>query len=466
MNDNSHISSPVASPIANSISHDLVVGLGKSGFAVARFLLSLGKNVKAVDLDTNLVQEKEELERLGAKVVLGPHPQEFFEEAAVIFVSPGIPLDIKPIQRAVARGVAISGELDLFFEHNTTPVVAVTGTNGKTTTVELISAMLKESGKQVFTGGNIGTPLMEYLMGEKKADVVVAEVSSFQLDLAKKFSPNVGVLLNIAEDHLDRYTDFEGYKQSKYSLFARQTLEDVAVINAVIEDDCPDMASSVLKFGWEKKDGGDSGVQAEISGQGFVMMTDENHVRFHREEMSLLALPHNRENAAAAALAALSAGADISGIKTAIAGFELPAHRLAMVREINGVQFYDDSKATNIHAVLSALNAFEFGGKDGGIHLILGGKGKGLDFTTMLPLVKEKVRQILAIGETAGQIVEVFAKACSVTLCQSMKDAVQKAAQTAMKDDVVLLSPACASFDMYSGYKERGEDFTRLVLSL
>ncbi len=459
--------------ISNNDSYDLVVGLGKSGFAVARFLLSLGKKVKAVDLDTGLVREKGKLEELDAEVVLGPHPQEFFDEAATIFVSPGIPLDIPQIQRAVARGVKISGELDLFFEHNATPVVAVTGTNGKTTTVELIAAMLKESGQKVFTGGNIGTPLMEYLMGGKKADVVVAEVSSFQLDLAGKFSPNVGVLLNIAEDHLDRYPDFDAYKKSKYSLFRRQAPEDAAVVNALIEDECPDIEiqSSVLKFGWKKEGFAGEGVHAEISSrgislQGIAMMGDENDGKFLREKMSLLELPHNRENVAAAVLASLCAGATFSGIKKAITNFRIPAHRLAMVREINGVQFYDDSKATNIHAVLSALKAFEFSGKDAGIHLILGGKEKGLDFTSMLPLVKEKVRQILAIGETASQIVEIFSKVCSVTLCRSMKDAVQKAAQTAVKNDVVLLSPACASFDMYSGYRERGEDFTRLVLSL
>ncbi len=452
-------------------SHDLVVGLGLSGFAMARFLGSGGRNVTAVDLDVTRTKEANTLETMGVQVVLGPHPQELFDRAGTIFVSPGIPLDIPQIREAASKGVQISGELDLFAAYNTTPVVAVTGTNGKTTTTFLIADMLRESGKEVFTGGNIGIPLMEYLMqGEQNADVVVAEVSSFQLDIARHFSPDVGVLLNIAEDHLDRYPDFAGYARSKWSLFKRQTKEDIAVVNTILETREHHPASSVMNFGWENQDDQNQ-TYARITDQGVffqggVFPENQEEAKFLTRDFPLLELRHNRENVAAAALAALSAGATFPGIRKAVAGFTLPAHRLALVREINQVRFYDDSKATNVHAVISALKSFEFASGNPGILLILGGKEKGLDFTPLLPMVQKKVRLILAIGQAAAHIAEIFSGICPVELCKTMKQAVQKAARKALPNEVVLLSPACASFDMYRNYQERGQDFTDLVLSL
>ncbi len=455
----------------DNASHDLVVGLGLSGFGMARFLGSRGRNVKAVDLDTSRTNEANTLEAMGVQVVLGPHPQDLFDKAGTIFVSPGIPLDIPPIREAESKGVKIAGELDLFAQYNTTPVVAVTGTNGKTTTTFLIADMLRESGKEVFTGGNIGIPLMEYLMpGEQNADVVVAEVSSFQLDIARHFSPAVGVLLNIAEDHLDRYPDFAGYARSKWSLFARQTKEDVAVVNAILGEHEQSSESSVMKFGWENQDDQNQ-TYARITDQGIFFQgkgfsESKEETKFLIRELPLLELRHNRENVAAAALAALSAGATFACIRKAVAHFTLPAHRLALVREINQVRFYDDSKATNVHAVISALKSFEFSSGKPGILLILGGKEKGLDFTALLPMVEKKVRLILAIGQAAAHIAEIFSGVCPVELCKSMKQAVQKAAKKALPNEVVLLSPACASFDMYRNYQERGEDFTNIVLSL
>ncbi len=452
-------------------SHDLVVGLGLSGFAMARYLGSRGRNVTAVDLDVTRTKEANTLEIMGVRVVLGPHPQELFDQADTIFVSPGIAQDIPQIQQAVSRGMKISGELDLFAAYNTTPVVAVTGTNGKTTTTFLIADMLRESGKEVFTGGNIGVPLMEYLMaGEQNADVVVAEVSSFQLDVARKFSPDVGVLLNIAEDHLDRYPDFGGYARSKWSLFDRQTKEDVAVVNAILDVHKQSLGSSVMEFGWENQNDQNQ-TYARITDQGIFFQgrgfpENEEETKFLIKDFPLLELRHNRENVAAAALAALSAGATFAGIHKAVSHFTLPAHRLALVREINQVRFYNDSKATNIHAVLSALNCFEFASGTPGILLILGGKEKGLDFSPLLPAVQKKVREILAIGQAAAHIAEIFSGICPVELCKTMKQAVQKAARKALPNEVVLLSPACASFDMYRNYQERGQDFTDLVLSL
>ncbi|WDP93189.1 MAG: UDP-N-acetylmuramoyl-L-alanine--D-glutamate ligase [Desulfobacter sp.] len=420
---------------------------------MARFLKSMGRRVVATDIDGSKTHEAAALEALGIRTQIGSHDQSTFDGAERIVPSPGIPLTLPYIQNAAAKGVKITGELDIFGQYNTTPVIAVTGSNGKTTTTNLISAMAEACGLSCFVGGNIGIPLVEYLMSGIRQDLVVAEVSSFQLDLATTFSPNVGVLLNISPDHLDRYPDFKAYRDSKWSLFARQGGNDAAVVNTGIQN-------------FDKR-------VSPLSGRIFSFSpetgTGTADLRFHFKDKEICipaaafkALPggHNRENIAAAAISVLAAGGNEAGICKGLEDFAPLPHRTQFIRELNGVRFYNDSKATNTDAVARALQAFE-----APIILILGGREKDTDFTELIPSLG-RVKEILALGEASRHIVEALGALHRVTRCTTMADAVARAAGMAVAGDIVLLSPACASFDMYKDYKARGRDFSLNVKQL
>ncbi|WP_321495528.1 UDP-N-acetylmuramoyl-L-alanine--D-glutamate ligase [uncultured Desulfobacter sp.] len=437
--------------------YELVVGLGACGLSMARFLKSRGHCVAATDIDGTKTSQAEALKKLGIPVRIGSHGQNMFDKASVIIPSPGVPLDMPFIKAARAKGVPVSGELDIFAQYNTTPVIAITGTNGKTTTTELVAAMLEASGLSCFVGGNIGTPLVEYLMQESPKDIVVAEISSFQLDLADMFRPDVAVLLNIAPDHLDRYPDFDAYANSKWSVFKNMTALDTAVINAALnnfsartENICPGT------FGFSSTGPVTRG--ASIHKMGIDIRTEKINDAISPETLTGLPGMHNRENVAAAALAALSGGASMAGIRQALNSFTLSDHRIAFVREVDGIRFYNDSKATNVDAVLAALKSFE-----SRVVLILGGREKGLDFAPLVPEVKARVKAVIGMGEAAGHIMEIFEGVCPAYPCPDMACAVNKAVCLSEKGDVVLLSPACASFDLYANYKERGKDFSRMV---
>lgn len=427
--------------------YDLVVGLGRSGVSMARFLKSLGRNVMATDSDASRTKEAAALEALGIKTRIGSHDQDEFDRADLIVPSPGIPLTMPYLKVAAAKGVKVTGELDIFSRHNTTPVIAVSGSNGKTTTTRLIGEMAQASGLSSFVGGNIGIPLVEYLMSGTRADLVVAEISSFQLDLAQNFKPNVGVLLNISPDHLDRYPDYKAYRDSKWSLFARQDKKDTAVINAGIvnfDHRVSRLSSRIVEFSPQTRN-----LNAQI--------------RINKEIIPASAFQaliggHNRENIIAAAHAVLAAGGTMAGITLALEKFTPLPHRTAFARNIRGIRFYNDSKATNTDAVNRALEAF-----DAPVILILGGREKDTDFTELIPGVAEGVKEIMAIGEATGHILETFETRCRVTPCKDMADAVTRAYDTAVKGEVVLLSPACASFDMYDNYEARGRDFIAQV---
>ncbi|MCG8616138.1 MAG: UDP-N-acetylmuramoyl-L-alanine--D-glutamate ligase, partial [Desulfobacterales bacterium] len=318
--------------------YDLVVGLGRSGVSMARFLRSIGRRVVATDIDPNRTDAAAALEALGVTVQIGSHDQDVFNRATRIIPSPGIPLTMPYIRKAVEKGVTICGELDIFSEHNTTPVIAITGTNGKTTTTTLAGQMAETSGLSCFVCGNIGTPLVEYLMDDQKKDLVVAEISSFQLDLAKTFRPDVGVLLNISEDHLDRYPDYAAYVASKWSLFARQTEKDTAVINHLLTNrDNP--VSHVVEF----SSAGQLPSGAWIDGQNICIRTGQTEATIQTATLKGLPGDHNRENIAAAALAVLAAGGNMEGIHKALDAFTALPHRTAFVREVDGVRYYNDS---------------------------------------------------------------------------------------------------------------------------
>lgn len=424
---------------------------------MARFLNSRGHYVAATDIDGTKTREAAALKKLGIPVMIGSHNQKMFDKASAILPSPGIPLDMPFIRSAKDKGVPVKGELDIFALYNTTPVIAITGTNGKTTTTELVAAMLEASGISCFVGGNIGTPLVEYLMQDSPRDVVVAEISSFQLDLADTFRPDVAALLNIAQDHLDRYPDFAAYADSKWSVFKNMTALDTAVVNASIKDfstRTKAICAGILEF----SSTGPVTRGARVHNTGIDIRNKKINETLSADTLAGLPGMHNRENAAAAALAALSCGASMTGIRQALSEFTLSDHRIAFVREVDGIRFYNDSKATNVDAVLRALESFE-----SGVILILGGREKGLDFAPLVPEVKARAKAVIGMGEAAGHIMETFEGVCPAYACQEMSCAVNKAVSLSDKGDVVLLSPACASFDLYANYQERGKDFTRIV---
>jgi len=455
-----------------SQTYSLVVGLGSSGMSMARFLHGKGKQVIVTDIDVSKKEAGKFLNDLGIKTQIGFHDQETFTNADAIIVSPGIPLDNDYIKTAAQKGTPITGELDIFTFYNKTPVIAITGTNGKTTVTTLIRNMLEASGISTFMGGNIGTPLVEYLMEGREVDVIVAEISSFQLDLSKDFKPDIAILLNVAEDHLDRYQDTQDYARSKWGIFKNQTHEDKAVINQAIEgfDTRIDKISSRISgfsslpdscFRESSGTGSSFNPEALILEESIQLMTEKGLEEIDTSELKELPGIHNKENIAAASLATLLAKGNINGISQALSKFKNLPHRMAFVREINKISFYNDSKATNVDAVIRALESFKKN-----IILILGGREKGTKFAQLIPWVTTSVNQIIAIGEAKIHIQNTFKSVCPVTLAESMETAVMVAHEAACAGDVVLLSPACASFDWYENYGARGDDFIAIVNKL
>ncbi|OGR00280.1 MAG: UDP-N-acetylmuramoylalanine--D-glutamate ligase [Deltaproteobacteria bacterium RIFOXYD12_FULL_55_16] len=452
--------------------HVVVVGLGKSGVSAVRFLLKLGVKIsvseggRAESLEGDLgcwLAEK------GVFVETGGHTAELLTSADCLLVSPGVPLGIAPLVAARQKGIPVIGELALAKDFLKAPVVAVTGTNGKSTVTTLIGDLLRGSGRKAFVGGNIGIPLAEYLAGPQDCEVVVLEVSSFQLDSAGEFRPQVGVLLNITPDHLDRYASYEAYVEAKISLFKNQQPGDVAVLNG----DDPAIAGW-LAGGAERKSPwpvraeirqysscGRSGVTASVSGTRVRLATQDAPGKM-AEEYELAGTPlaqaPNSENAMAAILAVRAMGCSPADIRKSLAAFTPLPHRLALVAEIDGISYYDDSKATNVGAVYSAL-----GGMQQPVVLIAGGRDKGGGYEMLLPLVREKVRGMVLIGEAKEEMAKAFAGLTRIAFAGEMPEAVQLAGTMAQKGDAVLLSPACASFDMFSSYSHRGEVFTQAV---
>jgi UDP-N-acetylmuramoylalanine--D-glutamate ligase len=433
----------------------LVVGLGKSGVATAKFLKGRGVAVTVTDMadGARLAPMVAVVQPMGIPLELGYHRDKTFESADFIVVSPGVPHTIAPLQRARAKGIPILGELELACRFISEPIVAVSGTNGKTTTTTLLGQMLQDSGLEVFVGGNIGDPLIGHVDGGRPVDVVVAEVSSFQLDTSDTFRPRVGVLLNIAPDHLDRYPDFESYVASKLRLFANQQADDTAILNGSdrsMRELSRRLPSRTLFF--KGRHPQEQGAEAE-----------SDRIVLHLNGHPLLGLPlaiinlrghHNLENIAAAGLAAMAAGGTAEGVLSAVQRFRGLPHRLEAVGQLDGVRYVDDSKATNVDAVARALECF-----DKPVVLIMGGRNKGDDFRPLEILVRQHVKHLIAIGEAQAEIIAVLGGIVPTLRAASMDEAVRLAHATAAPGEAVLLSPACASFDMYRNYAERGDHF-------
>jgi len=450
--------------------HVLVAGLGKSGRSAIDFCRRQGATVSVSDAGAGRPEDAAWLAGLGIASEFGGHSQKFCQAADLILLSPGVPYDLPVFQEAREKGTPVIGELALAPTYLRTPVIAVTGTNGKTTVTTLIGDLMRASGRKVFVGGNIGTPLTDYLMTDQEAEWLVLEVSSFQLDTAGTFRPEIGLLLNLSPDHLDRYPTYDDYALAKLNLFAHQRHNDVSIINA----DDPDTGRLVdglksLRPGWTPRRclsfgqrlAGQPG--AEVNGSTVRLLGDwlAGPDDLYELSGSDLSASPNQENAAAAILAARAAGCQTAGIKQGLAAFQPLPHRMTLAAEIDGVRYINDSKATNIGAVQAALD-----GMNSPVVLIAGGRDKGGDYTLMAEQVRSKVKAMLLIGEAKEKMAAVFGSMTQVERLDSLDQAVRRARGLAKPGDVVLLSPACASFDMFSGYVERGQRFTELAAAL
>jgi UDP-N-acetylmuramoylalanine--D-glutamate ligase len=430
----------------------MVYGLGVSGVATASRLRAEGVDVVAVD-DDDSDAPRARAARLGIELVAAP-AAEVLEALAravdEIVVSPGVPASHVVFSRA--GDTPVVSEVELAWRRARCPIVAVTGTNGKTTVTTLVQAMLASSGRRAVAAGNIGRPLLDVVDGD--AEVVVAEVSSFQLALTTSFRPSVGAWLNFGPDHLDWHPTEHDYRAAKARLWANSGPGDVAVANAedpVVREES-DVArrrgADVRTFGLR---GGDFRVHGgELVGPAGALAAVEDLPR---------RLPHDVTNALCASAAALAAGASVDGCRAALVAFRGLPHRVELVGEAYGVRFYDDSKATTPGAVLAAVGGFD------SVVLIAGGRNKGLDLS-ILGQAAPRLRAAVAIGEAAGELADSLGSAVPVVRAASMADAVHAAFARAQRSDVVLLSPACASFDWYGSYAERGDDFARCVRAL
>jgi UDP-N-acetylmuramoylalanine--D-glutamate ligase len=438
----------------------LVVGLGRSGLSVVRYLVREGAKVmvsdmkKEADFDAGTLWE---MKSLGVTVETGGHAADTFLGADRIIVSPGVPLNLSPLAAAKEKGIPVTGEMDLAVQITNTPIVAVTGTNGKSTVTAFLGALLKNAGHTAFVGGNLGTPLIDYAASGSKADVAVVEVSSFQLDTMERFSPLVALLLNISPDHLDRYPNYEAYVQSKLKIFKNQGAGDFAILNDdddVLSSFAPPKDVSVLRYGLKKKDLR----QAFVEGKGIRAGLPGKESHFFDLQKCPLPGRHNVENMMAAALAGLALNAEPSVIQYTMDHFEGLPHRMEFSGRIREVDFYDDSKATNVDAALRSIASF-----DRPIVLIAGGRHKGGDYAPLVRVSKGRVKKALLMGESTQLMAEAFEDKIPYATADDMEDAVAKAFSVAKPKDVVLLAPACSSFDMFTDYAHRGRAFKEAV---
>ena len=437
----------------------VVVGLGISGMAVVRFLRGRGIEVAVSEYRpfAALAGEEQAMIR-DLEYETGGHSEEFVLQGDCIITSPGVPLDLSVLQAAGRAGIPIVGELALAAGMLSVPVIGVTGSNGKTTVTSLIGAILRSCGYSPFVGGNIGNPLLSALSGTVDYDVLVLELSSFQLDLSGEFKPDIGLLLNLTPDHLDRHGTMEAYVQAKMRMFRHQGPQDYAILcgdDPLVMQQADNILASVATFGHGEQH------QARIVGDEiYVDLPGRGTGRFSLSSTALNS-PVNRLNAAAAILTVTCLGAKERCVDDGLQAFVPVEHRMTRVAEIRGVVFINDSKATNVGAMAAALKSCP-----PGVVLIAGGRDKQGDFRDLWELVGAKVAHMLCIGEAAGMLEEVFGDLTRVERIADMQMAVTRGAVLAKPGQTVLLAPGCASFDMFSDYKERGRVFTAAVHAL
>jgi len=432
----------------------MVVGLGASGIAAARFMAARGARLILTDHRSDL--DRRPLPH--GDVRLGKEDPAWLEGVGLVVTSPGVPRDAVLLRAAVERKIPVIGEIELAARFLSAPIAAVTGTNGKSTVTVMLGEMLQADGRRAFVGGNLGTPLVDAVDGE--FDAIVAEISSFQLEWIESFHPHVGVHLNLTDDHFDRYRDLEDYGRAKARLFENQRSGDWAILNrddAQVWKLAAEVRSRVIAFGLQRENAM-KGIWPIESALQFDLGPKKGKL-----SLKNFKLPgrHNLANAMAAAAAALAMGASVGAIERAIANFKPLAHRIEFVREKDGITWIDDSKGTNVGAVVEALDAVK-----APVILIAGGVDKGGDYAPLIePLRRKRARAIL-IGAARERIAAAIGGAVEVELVSTLGEAVERAARTGRHGDTVLLSPACSSFDQFRDYAERGNVFKELVRAL
>jgi UDP-N-acetylmuramoylalanine--D-glutamate ligase len=455
----------------------LVVGLGRSGVASALFLKAHGARVTVSDTKSGdeLRNEIPVLLDHGITVETGGHGERTFHGQDLIVVSPGVPVDAPPLVQARALGESVIGEIELAAQFLPGPIVAITGSNGKTTTTALTGEIMTAAGFPALVGGNIGTPAISLAERAQPETVIVLEVSSFQLETIQTFRPKVAVVLNVTPDHLDRHGTFEAYVDAKARIFENQQASDFAVLNA---DDptCVAMASrtkaqlfwfsrqkEVRQGAWVRdgaivfRDARKDVRPAPSSGADSVFIGPSERQTLMLVSEIPLKGAHNLENVLAAACAGALMGCAPEKIRQAVRDFKAVEHRLEFVATIRGVDYYNDSKATNVDATIKALESFP-----ANIHLILGGKDKGSDYTVLNDLLRQRVKRVYTIGAAAAKI-EAQIKGAEIVHAETLENAIRKANAAAQPGDVVLLAPACASFDQFKSYEHRGKAFKDVV---
>jgi UDP-N-acetylmuramoylalanine--D-glutamate ligase len=438
----------------------LVIGLGAAGLSTVRFLVRQGLRVRVSDkreLDQIAPEIIAELQQAEVALETGAHSLSTLKGVDWVIPGPGVPLNLPILQAAHTQGLPIIGELALAAGRFKLPLIAVTGSNGKTTVTSLIGHLLRVAGKKPFVGGNIGTPLLDFFADPAAFDVVVLELSSFQLDLAGAFRPDIGLLLNISPDHLDRHGTLAAYTQAKQRLFQHQEAGDCAILGT----DDPVAAATAVNPGVRCCGFGFSvGCKARIVDGQVILHWEGSETAFDLRATRLHSSV-NQLNAAAALLAARLFGCAPEALQQGLTSFNPPPHRMAEVAILDGVRFVNDSKATNIGALAAAL-----AGCDAPVILIAGGRDKGGDYRLVHDVVRHKVKHLLLIGEAAPLMQDALGALVPTATLVSMAEAVQTAKALAVRGDVVLLAPGCASFDMFSGYAERGRVFAEQVLGV
>jgi UDP-N-acetylmuramoylalanine--D-glutamate ligase len=444
----------------------LVLGAGKSGIASAKFLAERGAVValhdkKEVESWLETARALKKSHNVG--LISGQIPSWLLDQIDLVVISPGVPTNTIPARYVDRKDGEVIGEVELAYRFMKGRIVGITGSNGKTTTTTLVGELLKNSEIKTQVGGNIGTPLLSLAETSTDDTWTVVELSSFQLETIKDFHPNVAICLNVTPNHLDRYDSFTYYAAAKHRIFMSQTADDVAILNA--DDPITSEWASRLKANVSL-----FSVQRELDEGLFLRRRElvcrangKEKVLTTRDEIFLRGL-HNVENVLAGFAAGLACGASPESMRETVANFKGVEHRIEFVAEIEGVRFYNDSKATSVDATSKALEALSEG--DGKTTLILGGRGKNAPYAPLVPLIERSVRKLILIGEDADNIEAQLTAYAEIVRAESMPDAVAKGFESAEKGDAVLLAPACASFDMFKNFEERGTIFKEAVLAL
>ena len=438
----------------------LVIGAARSGLAGAEFLAKQGNEVVLTDMKQAV--QVDNLAELGVSFVWGEQPDVEAIKPDYIVMSPGVPLTIPPVKYAKEHGIPVIGELELAYRNCKAPFAAITGTNGKTTTTTLIGELMKKTGRQVFVGGNIGVPIITYADKLQEEDIVVAEVSSFQLETVESFCPHLALMINLTPDHLDRHGDMAGYLAAKARIFENQKESDYLVLNyddEALRELAPQSRGKVIFFSQKHKL--EEGVYLDGS-QVMLALNGESLFICNADEIAIKG-KHNLENSMGAIAFAYLSGVHAEDIRDVLMTFQGVEHRLEPVRTLNEVLYINDSKGTNPDSTIKAIEAY-----DRPIVIILGGKNKGVPFTELAGLVKQRVKKAVLVGQAKEELAQALDAADfnDYVRTESFEEAVTKAAELAEPGDIVLLSPACTSWDMFSSFEERGRLFKKLVMEL